>query len=358
MRVPDFLHRPLVWGMVYAALIVWGAWAVGHIPAEVLPRFDFPQIRVIVHAPGYGVLEVESLIVRPLEAQLMGLQGMTMLHTTIDRGETELDARFTEGANPQLALQAVFGALARARARLPRGLSPHAQIMGNAINEVADYGVAVPAGIPLWQAENAVRTRILPVLRALPGVQRVELFGAGPPTLWIQPDPAAMIQHHVGVSALAQAIGHAVVLAPAGRLVLGHQDVLLELRNLPRTPKAVLTIPVPTPSGPVPVATLARVVNAPPEPHSAVELDGHPGLGLIVLKQPNASTIPVDTAVGRTLKQLRDQLPHGCRLVTVYRQAHLVSLIGRDLTRDMVIGGVLAILLLVWLLGRQHGVWV
>ncbi|HEX7325964.1 MAG TPA: efflux RND transporter permease subunit, partial [Rhodanobacteraceae bacterium] len=47
-----------------------------------------------------------------------------------------------------------------------------------------------------------------------------------------------------------------------------------------------------------------------------------------------------------------------CRLVTVYRQAHLVSLIGRDLTRDMVIGGVLAILLLVWLLGRQHGVWV
>lgn len=358
MHLPESLRRPLVWGMVYAALLAWGAWALGHIPSEVLPRFDFPQVSVIVHAPGYAALEMESLVVRPLEAQLMGLQGMTMLHTTIDQGEAKLDARFTEGSNPQLALQAVYGALARSRSHLPPGVTPYAEIMGNAINEVADYGVSVPAGVPLWQAENAVRTQVLPALRALPGVQRVELFGAGRPTLWIEPNPAALIQHHVGVAALARAIGNAVVVAPAGQLTLGHQDVLLELRALPRSAPAVLAIPVPTPTGTVPVSALAQVVNAPPQVHSAVQIDGHPGLGLIVLKQPNASTIPVDAAVAHTLSQLRGQLPAGCAWIPVYRQAHLVSLIGHDLTRDMLIGGVLAILLLAWLLGRQHGVWV
>ncbi|TAM95180.1 MAG: efflux RND transporter permease subunit, partial [Rhodanobacteraceae bacterium] len=358
MRGPDWLQRPLVWAMVYAVLLGFGAWALWRIPAEVLPRFDFPEISVIVHAPGHATLEVESLVARPLEGELMGLQGLASLHTTIDQGTAEFDARFTQGTNPQLALQAVYSAIDRARASLPPDVAPYAEIMGNAVNEVADYAVSLPADVPAWQAENAIRAHVLPALRSLPGVQRVELFGAGPPTLWIEPNPGALIQHQVGVAALARAVGNAVVLAPAGRLVLGHQDVLLELRDLPQSPRDLLAIPVPTPAGPVPLAALARVVDAPPAVHYGVQLDGRPGLGLVVFKQPDASTMPVDGAVAHTLQDLQDQLPHGAGWVTIYRQAHLVGLIGSDLSRDMLIGGVLAILVLVWLLGRHHGVWV
>lgn len=358
MRVPAWLQRPLVWAMVYAALLGFGAWALWHIPSEVLPRFDFPEISVIVHAPGYATLEMESLVARPLEGQLMGLQGLTSLHTTIDQGTVELDARFTPGNDPQLALQAVYSAIDPARASLPPHVEPYAEIMGNAVNEVADYAVSLPADVPPWQAENAIRTHVLPALRSLPGVQRVELFGAGHPTLWIEPNPAALIQHHVGVDALAKAIGNAVVLAPAGHLVLGHQDVLLEMRNLPQSAHQVLSIPVPTPAGPVPLSALARVADAPPAVHYGVQLDGQPCLGLVVLKQSNASTVPVNAAVARTLKDLQGQLPHGARWVPIYRQAYLVGLIGTDLTRDMLIGGVLAIIVLIWLLGRHQGVWV
>lgn len=358
MRVPAWLQRPLIWAMVYAALLSFGAWALWHIPSEVLPRFDFPEISVIVHTPGYATLEMESLVARPLEGQLMGLQGLASLHTTIDQGTVELDARFAQGTNPELALQAVYSAIDRARASLPPNAEPYAEIMGNAVNEVADYAVSLPANVPPWRVENAIRAHVLPVLRSLPGVQRVELFGAGPPTLWIEPNPAALIQHHVGVQALATAIGNAVVLAPAGRLVLGHQDVLLELRDLPQSADEVLSVPVPTPAGPLPLSALARVVNAPPAVHYGVQLDDQPCLGLVVLKQPNASTVSVDAAVARTLKDLQDQLPHGARWVPIYRQAHLVGLIGTDLTRDMLIGGVLAILVLIWLLGRHQGVWV
>ena len=358
MHAPDWLRRPLVWAMVYTVLLGFGAWALWRIPAEVLPRFDFPEISVVVHASGYATLEMESLVAQPLEGELMSLQGLTSLHTTIDQGTVELDARFTQGTNPQLALQAVYSAIDRARASLPPDVAPYAEIMGNAVNEVADYAVSLPASVPPWQAENAIRTHVLPALRSLPGVQRVELFGAGPPTVWIQPDPKALIQHHVGVETLAKAIGNAVVLAPAGRLVLGHQDVLLEVRHLPESAHNLLAIPVSTPAGPVPLAALAQVVDAPPAVHYGVQLDGRPGLGLVVFKQPDASTIPLDAAIARTLKALQGQLPQGASWVAIYRQAHLVSLIGSDLSRDMLIGGVLAILVLVWLLGRHHGVGV
>ena len=358
MRLPDLLRRPLLWAMVYAALLAYGAYALWRIPAEVLPRFDFPQIGVIVHAPGYSAVEMEALVARPLEGQIMGLQGLSTLRTTLAQGSAQFTARFREGSDPQLALQAVYGALDRAHASLPPGLAPYAEIMGNAINEVADYGVSPPAEVPAWQVENAVRTRVLPALRAIPGVQRVELFGAGPPTLWIQPDPAALIQHHVGIAALARAVGDAVVLRPAGRLDLGHQDVLLEVRHLPLGAQQVMDIPVPTPGGPLPLAALAHVVKSPPPIHYGLQLDGRPGLGLIVFKQPGASTVPVDAAITNTLAGLQNQLPGGARWVPIYRQAHLVALIGRDLSRNLLIGGALAILVLVWLLGRRQGVGV
>ena len=358
MRLPPLLRRPLLWAMIYGGLLAYGLYALWRIPAEVLPRFDFPQIGVIVHAPGYSALEMESLVARPLEGQIMGLQGLTTLRTTLAQGTAQLTARFAEGSNPQLDLQAVYGAVDRARAHLPRGVAPYAEVMGNAVNEVADYGVTLPADVPAWQVENAVRVRVLPALRALPGVQRVELFGAGPPTLWIQPDPAALIQHRVGIAALARAVNGAATLTPAGRLDLGHQDVLLEVRRLPLHAHELMDIPVPAPGGPVPLSALARIVRTPPPVHYGLQIDGRPGLGLIVFKQPGASTVPVDAAVAHTLATLQKQLPAGVRWVPVYRQAHLVSLIGHDLSRNLLIGGALAILVLLWLLGRHHGVGV
>ena len=356
MRVPPLLRRPLLWAMVYGAMMAFGLYALWRIPAEVLPRFDFPQISVVVHAPGYSALEMESLVARPLEGQVMGLAGLSALRTTLGGGTAELTLRFAQGIDPQLALQTVYGAIDRARASLPASVAPYAEIMGNAVNEVADYGIRLPDDAPAWRVEEAVRTRVLPALRAIPGVQRVDLFGAGPPTLWIQPDPAALVRHHVGIATLARAVGDAVALAPTGRLDLGHQDVLLELRSLPRSAGEILDLPVPAPGGPVPLAALARVVATPAPVHYGVQLNGHPALGLVVFKQPGASTVPVDAALTRALAGLQDQLPSGTRWVPVYRQAHLVSLIGRDLSRNLLIGGALAIVVLAWLLGRRGGV--
>ena len=124
MRAPAWVQRPLVWAMVYAALLGFGAWALWRIPVEVLPRFDFPEISVIVHAPGYATLEMESLVARPLEGELMGLQDLASLHTTINEGTVELDARFVQGTNPQLDLQSVYSAIDRARGNLPPGVAP------------------------------------------------------------------------------------------------------------------------------------------------------------------------------------------------------------------------------------------
>lgn len=350
--------RPLLWWMAYAALLAWAVYAALSIPTEVLPAFNYPQISVIAHDAGASSEEMETLVVRPLEGELLGLADVANLRSTMGQGTAQLTARFRRGTNPQVDLQAVYGAIDRARPTMPASVAPYAEIMGNAINEVADYAVSIPPATAPWQVQRAIITRILPALRALPGVQRVEIFGSGEESLWVQPDLTALRKHGIGIDAIATALSSEVVLGPTGRLILGHQNILMETRSLPLKVQDIRNIPVSTQEGPIPLNLLARVVRKAQPVHYALDLDGKPSIGLIVFKQPGASTVPVTDAVARTLNHLKTQLPGGSRWHRIYDQGHIVSLIRSDLGRNVLVGGGLAIVILFWILGAYPGVWV
>jgi cobalt-zinc-cadmium resistance protein CzcA len=171
----ELLRRPILWILLYSGLLVYGTYALLHIPVEVLPRFNYPQISIIAHFPGGTPEEMETLITRPLEGQLLGIPNMDSLRSVMGQGTAQLNVRFREGSNAQLDIQSVYGAIDRARSSLPPGVQPYAEIMGNAVNEVADYTLQIPSNVEPMLAQRAVETRILPALRALPGVQRVSV---------------------------------------------------------------------------------------------------------------------------------------------------------------------------------------
>lgn len=361
MAVPGWLARvltrPVLWLLLYGALVIYGAHALTAIPVEILPPFDFPEISVIVHDPGATATELESLIVRPLEGRILTLPDGAGVRSTMGHGTVEIDVRFRQGTNAEQDLQTVRTAIDRARPQLPPDVHPYAEIIGNAINEVADYTAAIPTDVAPAEVERQVRTRLVPALRALPGVRRVEIYGTGDEALWVQPDLHALRRYGVPVTALVQAVRAQVLLDPGGFLNLGHQHVLIEARHLPTRASSLAKAMVAGPHGPIPLEDLARIVRAPIPTQNAVRLDGHPSIALTVFKQPDASTVPVTNAVQQTLAAMQGELPRGVHWVRTYSQGHLVHLIGTDLGRDLLIGAALAIGALVWVLGAGRGIW-
>lgn len=352
------LFQPLFWALIYGALIACGIYASIRIPVEVLPRFNFPQVSVISHQSGVTSTELETEITRPIEGEILALPNLVSLRSTMGSGTVEADARFRQGTDPQLDLMAVNSAIDRARSQLPPGLQPNAQIMGNAINEVADYSLYMPPGIAPAHIEQQLRANLVPQLRALPGIFRVEVYGPGQESLWVQPNLAAMHRYGVPVTALLRALRQQVVLGPAGYLTQGHQDTFIEVRSLPSHIRDLAHIAVPGVDGPVPLGSLARILRAPiPTLHAAI-LDRRPSIALIVYKQPNASTVPVTQSIQRALARSLPQLPPGVRWVNIYNQGHLVHQVGADLGRNLLIGGILAIAVLLWVLGAGRGIWI
>lgn len=350
--------RPLPWSLIYAALITYGIYALLHIPVEVLPRFDYPQISVITRDPGATAEQLEAQIARPIEGQILGLPNLVTVRSTMGHGQVQTNVRFSSQTHAEQDLQAVYSAIDRARGQLPAGAQPYAQIMGNAINEVADYTAQIPASVAPVAVQRAVRATIEPALRALPGVQRVEVYGTGDEALWVQPNLQALHQYGVPVTALTAALQQHVLLRSGGFIHRGHQHILIEIRSLPVKIAAIEQIPVPGRDGPIALHNLARVVRAPVPTQNAVRLDGQPSIAITVLKQPSASTLPVTRAVQATLNKMQGQLPEGVHWVRTYSQGYLVHLIGMDLGRNLLIGAGLAIAVLLWILGAGRGIWV
>lgn len=354
--LPRALRRPALWLIALGAVLLYAVHAYLQTPFEVLPQFDFPQISVTTHLPGATAVELEQLVVNPLESRILTLTNLASVRSTMGNGTVEIDVRFRRGTSSQLDLLSVNGAIDRARGQLPAEASPKVQIMGNAINEVADYTALIPAGIAPAEVQRAVRADIVPALRALPGVQRVHVYGAGEESLWVQPDLDAMRRYGVSPAELVRSIRAQVLLAPGGYLTLGHNDVLIEARNLPRHIAQIERIPVSTSHGPVPLRALARVVRMAIPSHNAVMLDGRPSVALTVIKQPGASTLSVTRAVASTLAATQGQLPAGVHWTQTYDQGHVVRLVGEDLGRNLLIGALLAILVLFWVLGAGRGI--
>lgn len=352
------LSRPILWALIYGGLIAYGAYALRHIPIEVLPRFNFPEVMVISHDPGATSFELETQIAYPLEGEILSLPNLVSVRSTMGYGVVETDVRFVEGTSAVADLQAVNGAIDRARARIPPSIDPYAQIMGNAIDEVADYSAEIPASVAPAELQRDVLASVVPELRALAGVERVEVYGAGQEALWVQPNLSAMVRYQAPVTAITQALQQQLLLRPAGYLRQGHQDVFIVMRSLPVTIQGLERIPVSTADGPIPLGNLSRVIRAHVPTFNKVLLDGRPSIALIIFKQSNASTVPVTQEVQSTLTQTLNQVPRGVRWIRIYNQGHLVHVVGSDLGRNLLIGGLLAIGVMFWVLGAGRGVWI
>jgi cobalt-zinc-cadmium resistance protein CzcA len=356
--VPRILTRPVLWALVLVTVAGIVAYAYLNIPVEVLPQFSFPQVSVTAHLPGTTATELETLLVYPLEGRILTLPDLASIRSVMGHGFVEIDVRFRQGTSAELDLQAVNGAIDRARGDLPTAAHPLAQIMGNAINEVADYTARIPVGVAPAQVQRAVLTGVVPALRALPGVQFVNVFGAGEEALWIQPDLAALRRYGVSVVAIDEAVKSQVLLAPAGYTTQGHNDILIEARHLPADIGRLGATPVRGASGPIPLRDLARIVRAAIPTHDAVALDGSPSVALTIIKQPGTATTPVTQAVARVLRQTARELPPGVSWVRIYDQGRVVHLVGTDLGRNLLIGMALAVAVLFWVLGGGRGIWV
>ena len=339
--------RVLVMALAIALLI--GGWqTVRKTPLDVFPEFAPPLVEVQTEAPGLSTEEVENLITVPLENALNGTSWLKVIRSKTVLGLSSVVLIFEEGTDRITAHQLVQERVATVASQLPSVAHPPVILPPlSSTSRAMKIGVWSEHLSQMELTELALWT-IRPRLMAVPGVANVAIWGQRDRQFQVQVDPEQLLVHGVTLDEVIAAARDATALGAGGfidtpnqRLPVSHVGGVRSVEDLEKTVVRFSN------GSPLLLGEVATIVeDHPPAIGDAVINDG-PGLLLIVEKQPWGNTLDVTLEVEAALEALKPGLTGVEIDSTIFRPATFIEDSLANLSRALIIGCLLVVVVLV-----------
>ncbi len=341
-----------------ASMMVFGFGQLQRMPVDVFPEFAPPRVEVQTMSFGLSATEVESLITVPLEQVLAGVPGLDQMRSKSVVQLSSIELIFDRGTDLMSARQNVQERLATISATLPTWAAPPVMLQPlSATSRAMKVGISSDelsvidmSMLSYWK----IRARLLRV----PGVANVTIYGERIRMMQVQVQPAKLVEHDVTLDKVMEVTSNALA-AGILRYEPGHvigTGGFIETPNQRLQVEHVLPIVKPEdlgevvvenrPDGPLLLSDVAIVEEGPQPMFGDAVINGGPGLMLIVEKLPWGNTLDVTKGVEDAIDEMRPGLPGVEIDTTIFRPATYVQTSIDNLTRSLLIGSLLVLVVL------------
>ncbi|KFE63557.1 efflux RND transporter permease subunit [Hyalangium minutum] len=346
--------RPGLTVVLALALSAFGAVALSNLRRDVFPDLSAPIFNVIVQNPAMGAEELETAVAIPMEVALAGLPEVRRIRSTSQLGVTQLTVEFEPDADYYRSRQFIAERVAQAQNELPPGTdAPLVSSLTGRLNEVFEFTLeADPGAADLMTlrdlAEFEVRNRLL----AVPGVAGVERLGGYLRQFQVLLDPDQLMARGVSLGDVQHALEGANLNASGGFLVQGPTEWTVRAIGRAETVEQLRSTVVAMRAGtPVLLGDVAEVREAPALRRGMAHRLKGEVVSCRISKQFGADTIRVAARVREAIAELRQGLPPGVHLRVVYDQSELVDSALGGVSRAILLGAFLVVLVLFGMLG-------
>jgi CzcA family heavy metal efflux pump len=343
-----------------AALLAFGTQQLHRMPIDVFPEFAPPKVEIQTEGPGMTSTEVEELITIPMEDQLRGLPGVEYVRSSSVVGLSQVVLLFKIGTDLMEARQRVQERVKLAIAELPQSSGMPVMLQPlSSTSRVMKIGITSKT-LDMMDLSMIAYWTIKFRLMSVPGVANVPIWGDRIKSLQVQADPTLMRAQNVTLDEVMETTSSALDMGllrysaaaktridglldtPNQRLAIHNESPVFTVEHLAEVPIALKTRRAEPPRL-RDVATVAW--DTWPMVGDAVINDG-PGLMMIVEKLPWANTLDVTRGVEQALASLKPGLPGVDIDSTIFRPATFIELSMENLTRTLIIGSVLVVMVL------------
>jgi CzcA family heavy metal efflux pump len=341
-----------------AALMVFGVGGLRDTPVDVFPEFAQPRVEIQTPSLGLSAAEVEQLVTVPLEQGLQGLEDVETIRSKSVPQLSSIQLLFERGTDQMHARQLVQERVSTVTPTLPTWSAPPVMIQPlSSTSRVLKIGLTSESLSPMEMSVIAywkIRARLMQV----PGVANVPIWGERLQQMQVHVDPQKLQEHGVSLISVMDATADAL---DAGLLQFSEGSVVgtggfidtpnqrLNIRHVQPivSPADLAKVPIEKENGKQlildDVSTL--VWDHQPLAGDAVVNDG-PGLMLIVEKLPWANTLDVTRGVEDAMREIQPGLPGMEIDTTIFRPATFIEQSLDNLTKALLIGALLVILVL------------
>ena len=353
MRLTLFIwHNRKAALLLVALLCALGAFFYRTLPVAIFPDLTAPRIIVTADAGDTPIPALLAKVTRPLENAVAGVPGIVRLGSLTQRGSVELDVNFVPGTDMLVTLQKVESKLGAIQNDLPTGTIVAAERLNPAVFPVMGYSL-YSNSVSQKELNRIALYTIRPRLLRVTDVQQITVLGGDTPNYTVTLNPTAMQARGVTISDVTDALSKNNVIASAGYYDKSFLHYQILVSGLLRGPADISDVAVAV-TNRIPVA-LSQIasVKAGIEPRQiATSGDGRAAVLINVIKQPNGNTIQVADGIDKALRELKSTLPPGITISTFYDQSQIVHESQNSVVEAIVIGGVLAMLVVVLFLGN------
>lgn len=353
-------HRWLMMALT-AALIALGVWSFQRLPIDATPDITNVQVQINTQAPGYSPLEAEQRVTFPIETALAGLPKLDYTRSLSRYGLSQVTVVFKDGTDLFFARQQVAERLQQVKSQLPEGLEPELGPISTGLGEIfmytveADPAARKPDGTP-WNSTD-LRTLqdwvVRPQLRNTPGVTEVNTIGGYARQIHITPDPARLVALGFGLRDVVTAVAANNRNVGAGYIERNGQQFLVRVPGQVADLDAIRDIVLDRRDGvPIRVRDVAQVDEGPELRNGAAMQDGREVVLGTVFMLVGANSRDVAQAAAAKVQAANASLPAGVKAHAVYDRTALVDRTIATVTKNLVEGALLVVVVLFLLLGN------
>ena len=327
---------------VLAIIIVLtaGVTAYNSLRVELFPEIEFPLVTVTTSYPSANPDAVVRDVTAPIERAISGTAGLESVQSTTFEGNSLVLATFKYGTDMAAVEDHIASAV--------NGIS--------FVNGVEDptVGRFNPDQFPVIQfsvlserdaadLQGIVESRILPALSDVEGVLQIQATGEIERRVQITVDADRLAANGVSLFQISSALRENNVSLPAGAIFEGGQAVLAKTTHtfdsIDDLKGLVVGI---SESGPVLLGDMADVSLGAAAPKSISRTNGKPSVGVSIVKEAEANTIDVTSAVREALDGLKG-LPSDVEIVIVSDQGPSIQHQIDTLLREAMFGFLFAV---------------
>lgn len=329
-----FINRPIFAWVVALLISLIGILSIPMLPIAQYPDIAPPVITLRTTYPGASAQVTEEAVTAVIEKEINGAPGLLYMSATSDsNGMVEIAVTFQQGTDPDIVAVEVQNRLKIVESRLPESVRREGVFVEKSSNNIqALISLSSDGSLDGTELGELASARIIPELKRVKGVGRVELFGAET-SMRIWPDPEKLEALQLTPTDIV-----AAVASQSERIIIGDIGGAAVSKSAPinasvvaseefRTPAEFESIALRTlPDGSsVKLGDVARVELGANNYSFFSRCNGQAATGMAIKMAPGSNAVETMGLLRDKMNELSGDFPAGVSYQIPYETTHFVE---------------------------------
>ncbi|MFK0569624.1 efflux RND transporter permease subunit [Endozoicomonas sp.] len=336
--------------VIILLMVALGVVSLNSMPRSEDPQFKFSAAMVRVVYPGTSPLDMEKLIVDPIEEAINELDDIKVLKANIEDGLAVIQVEFLYGTDPQDKYDDVVAEVSRIRDALPEDIAVLA------IDRISPIDVNVlQAAMTTVEHDYLTLKNLAEKLEKrferVPGVKKATVEALPEQQIHIKANLIKMKELGIGLEDLVQAIQRSGTNLPGGHVLAGERRFTVRTSGDFKTIEQIKRTAVhSSPGNIIYVEDIAKIELASALPTYEARYNDARAVFISVVQREGSNIFDVMSGLNEEMNQFRKRLPEGIDIALAHNQAESVdqrvSQFFDNLLQGLVLVGLLTLVLL------------